>query len=47
VWSVSEMFAMLLAARDEVGLPFDIRLAHVDPPRLEVVWVLEVTKSGQ
>jgi SAM-dependent methyltransferase len=47
VWSVSEMFAMLLAARDEVGLPLDIRLAHVDPPRLEVVWVLEVTKSGQ
>nr|WP_233101960.1 methyltransferase domain-containing protein [Variovorax sp. IB41] len=46
VWTVTEMFALLLAARNEVGLPFDIRLAHVDPPRLEVVWVLEVTKKG-
>ncbi|ADU35153.1 helix-turn-helix domain-containing protein [Variovorax paradoxus] len=43
--TVMEMFELLLTGRSRLGMPFDIRLAHVDPPLLGMVWVLELTKK--
>lgn len=44
VWTTREMNEMFLAARDELGIPVEIKLCYADPPNLEVVWVLEVLK---
>ncbi|MCY1030806.1 methyltransferase domain-containing protein [Corallococcus sp. BB11-1] len=44
VWTFDGMFELFSAARNRVGLPFDIKMAFLDPPCLEVVWILEVTK---
>ncbi|RKH68603.1 methyltransferase domain-containing protein [Corallococcus aberystwythensis] len=44
VWTFNEMFEVFTAARNQVGLPFDIKMAFLDPPCLEAVWILEVTK---
>ncbi|MBZ4372419.1 class I SAM-dependent methyltransferase [Corallococcus sp. AS-1-6] len=44
VWTFNEMSELFSAARNQLGLPFDVKLAFLDPPCLEVVWVLEVTK---
>jgi SAM-dependent methyltransferase len=45
VWTFKEMSEMFFAAKDIIGLPIDVKLAFADPPMLEVVWVLEVTKT--
>ncbi|RYZ42898.1 MAG: class I SAM-dependent methyltransferase [Myxococcaceae bacterium] len=45
VWTFQEMFELFSAARGRLGLPFDIKMALLDPSCLEVVWVLEVTKG--
>ncbi|MBN9684527.1 MULTISPECIES: class I SAM-dependent methyltransferase [unclassified Corallococcus] len=44
VWTLTEMFEMFTVARDQLGLPFNIRMVFLDPSCLEAVWILEVKK---